>query len=134
MSTEPILAETIHSPINQDKMMRHIKLKLSIYQIVFVCLSFYFAIKTSLLNDSFGFILSYTVLGVVTYLFYKNIWVVIAIAFLPNFVWSLIDLVEFNLNGLAGSLLIGCIHLAFALVGSMIGWLILKLKEGREAI
>lgn len=133
LSKEPVEKEPIDSTVNHDKMMGKIKLKLSIYQIIFVGLSFYFAIKTSLLNDSFGFILSYTVLGVLTFLFYKNIWIVIAITFLPNFIWSLIDISEFSFNGIVGSIFIGVIHLSFALIGSIIGWLILQVRERGES-
>ncbi|MBO1003959.1 zf-HC2 domain-containing protein [Pseudogracilibacillus auburnensis] len=133
LSKEPVEKVAMESTVNHDKMMGKIKLRLSIYQIIFVGLSFFFAIKTSLLNDSFGFILSYTVLGVLTYLFYKNIWIVIAIAFLPNFIWSLIDISEFSFNGIVGSIFIGVIHLSFALVGNIIGWLILQVRERGES-
>lgn len=132
LSEAPLATKSIESPINHDKMMQKIKLKLSIYQIILVALSFYFAMETSMLNGSFGFILSYAVLGVVTYLFYKNVWLVTVIAFLPNFIWSLVDLAEFNMQGIIGSIFVGFIHLGFALIGSMIGWLILKLREGEK--
>ena len=85
LSIEPVEKEPISSTVNHDKMMGSIKLKLSIYQIIFVGLSFFFAIKTSLLSESFGFILSYTIMGLVAFLFYRSFKIVIAIAFLPIF-------------------------------------------------
>lgn len=133
LSKEDIEIEPIQSTVNHDAMMKKIQVKLSLYQIIFVGLSFYFAIQTSLLNNSFGFILSYTILGVITYVFYKNIWVVIAIAFLPNFIWSLIDISAWNVHSILGSILIGVIHLGFAIIGSIIGWLILKVRESGES-
>ncbi|MFK4998855.1 zf-HC2 domain-containing protein [Bacillus sp. N9] len=70
-SKEPIHPEHIQSTVNHDQMMAKIKLRLSIYQIIFVSISFLFAIKTSLLNNSFGFMLSYAILGMITYFFIK---------------------------------------------------------------
>lgn len=146
LSKEPIEVEAINSSVDQDKMFKKINLKLSIYQIIFVGLSFFFAIKTSLLSESFGFILSYTVMGLVTYLFYRNFKIVIAIAFLPIFLWSTADTiilmtsgqpygapdqnaVSFFFSSMLGAAFLAIIHLAFALIGSIIGLLILKLKE-----
>ncbi|MBS4206928.1 zf-HC2 domain-containing protein [Bacillus sp. FJAT-50079] len=129
ISKQPIDPEQIQSTVNYDQMMEKIKLRLSIYQIIFVGISFLFAIKTSLLNESFGFILSYAILGAITYLFYKSFWIVITIAFLPNFIWSLIDISAFHFNSIIGSLFLAAIHVIFAFAGSIIGLLILKLRE-----
>ncbi|CAM4182915.1 zf-HC2 domain-containing protein [Lederbergia lenta] len=136
LTKEPVEKETIISPVNHDKMMEKIKLKLSIYQIIFVGISFFFAIKTSLLNESFGFILSYTVLGVITYLFYRNFLIVTAIAFLPIFLWDIFQSFSMYVDGdtslllgIIGSAFLALIHLIFALMGSVIGLLILKLKK-----
>ncbi|MEK3888684.1 zf-HC2 domain-containing protein [Bacillus sp. FSL K6-3431] len=131
-SKEPVEKETITSTVNHDKMMGKIKLKLTIYQIIFVSISFFFAIKTSLLNDSFGFILSYTVLGLITYLFYKNFLIVTAIAFLPVFFWEIIQSTAGDISlllGLTSAAFLAILHLIFALMGCFIGLLILKLKE-----
>lgn len=131
LAKEPIENESIASSIHNEKMLAKINLKLSIYQIIFVALSFIFAIQTSLLNESFGFILSYTLLGMITYLFYKRMLIMIVIAFLPNFIWSLIDIASsssITIHAVLGSILLAAIHLLFALVGSFIGIIILKLK------
>lgn len=137
LSKEPVRKEHINSTINHNKMMKKINLKLSIYQIIFVGLSFFFAIRTSLLNESFGFILSYTVMGLITFLFYQNVKIVIAIAFLPLFLWSAADTIIGTANSelppfftsMLGAVYLAAIHVAFALIGSVIGLLILKLRE-----
>ncbi len=60
------------SESDRDKMFKKINRRLSLYQIIFVGLSFLLAIKTALINDSFGFILWYTILGLLIYLFYSD--------------------------------------------------------------
>lgn len=144
-TAEPVKVEDIDSPIDHEKMMSKITVKLSLYQLIFVGISFFLAMQTALLNDSFGFILSYTILGIIMYLFYKNLKVIILVAFIPIFIWSLATLLPEALSfsdsstnvmrliltdGIAGSLMLALIHLIFALIGTAIGALILKLKEG----
>lgn len=131
LSTEPVMEDAVPpSPINHEKMMSKITLRLSLYQIIFVGLSFFLAIRTALLNDSFGFILSYTILGLLTYLFYKNIKIVIVITFLPIFLWSIgTTFTETSFEYIYGSMIVAGLHLLFALIGAVIGWLILQLKE-----
>lgn len=140
---EPLLKEEIEPTIEHEKMMKSIHRKLALYQIIFVGLSFFLAIRTSLLNDSFGFILWYAVLGVLTYMFYKDMKIVFYISFIPIFIWSfgsnIIDFTsgmitdtsfaEFILSSIPGSIFLSVIHYVFALIGSIIGLLILKLKE-----
>ncbi|MFS0863931.1 hypothetical protein [Fredinandcohnia sp. 179-A 10B2 NHS] len=143
-SSTPLVKEEIESPVEHDKMIKAIKRKLSIYQLIFVGLSFYLAINTSILNESFGFILWYAVLGVVTFLFYKDMKIVFYISVLPIFIWSIggsisdyvngqIDhtqsFIKFLLQTTAGSFFLAMIHYLFALIGSVMGLLILKIKE-----
>ena len=129
LSAEPMIKDTLSSPVNHEKMMSKITFRLSLYQIIFVGISFFLAMRTTLLNDSFGFILSYTILGLLTYLFYKNIKIVIAITFLPVFIWSIgTTLAETNFDYIYGSLIVAGLHLLFALIGALIAWLILQLK------
>ncbi|MGN7477066.1 zf-HC2 domain-containing protein [Solibacillus silvestris] len=71
------------------KMIQHAHLKLTIYQLVFVILSFAFAMNTSLLNESFAFILSYFILGIVTFYFYRHIILTLLLAFVPIFIWTI---------------------------------------------
>ncbi|MFA9559527.1 hypothetical protein ACERII_19640 [Evansella sp. AB-rgal1] len=144
MTNESLPVNDIESPINNEKMFQRINQKLSLYQIIFVAISFILAIQTSILNESFGFILSYSVLGLVSYLFYKNMKIVFFISFIPIFMWqigiTISDIRSGSLIGdvsniaaiwyiLSGAVLMSIIHYVFAFIGSIIGLLILKLKE-----
>lgn len=144
-SVEPVCKETITSPIDHEKMMSKVTTKLSLYQLIFVGLSFFLAMQTTILNDSFGFILSYTVLGTIMYLFYRSLRIIILVAFTPIFIWSLVTIISDTLSaydslqqsvgvtfiqGVVGSFFLAILHLVFALIGTAIGALILKIKEG----
>src|SRR5690606_13886464 len=124
ISKEPVAKEQIESTIDNEKMFRKINLKLSVFQMIFVGISFFFAIRTALLNESFAFILSYTILGLVTYLFYRSIIIVISITFIPIFLWSMIEH-----SSAVPAITIAGMHLLFAVSGSLIGLLILKIRE-----
>ena len=132
------------SESDRDKMFKKINRKLSLYQIVFVALSFIIAIQTSLLNESFGFILWYTVLGILVYLFYSDMKIVFFISFIPIFIWSCVDgmssymeghitedisLFTYALQVLQMAVMTSGIHYVFALIGSVIGLLIQKLRN-----
>lgn len=137
LSKEPIKKTEVAPSIDYEKMMKKNNLKLAIYQIILVAISFFFAMETSLLNNSFGFILSYTILGFVTYLFYQRLLMVITIAFLPNFIWSIVDIVSgtdshLTFDAILGSFFIAMLHVFFAAIGSLIGFLVLKLREKGE--
>lgn len=137
--TEESFQHNIESSTDHTKMISKIKLKLSVYQIILVAISFFFALKTSLLQDSFGFILSYTLLGVLTYLFYRNGWVAALIAFLPIMLWSIAESIldfstgELNISqfliSIPGAAILASFHLLFTLLGCIIAILILKLLE-----
>ncbi|WP_339214883.1 zf-HC2 domain-containing protein [Solibacillus sp. FSL W8-0372] len=77
-----------------SKMIKHAHLKLTIYQLLFVILSFVFAINTSLLNESFTFILSYFILGIVTFYFYRHTILTLLLAFVPVFIWSIYTTID----------------------------------------
>lgn len=131
----PLEKEEITSSVPHDEMLKKVKRRLSLYQLVFLGLSFFLAIQTSILNDSFGFTLWYAVLGVLTYCFYKDMRIVFYISFLPIFVWSIgLNLTSYQAGhifaNLAGSLSLALIHYLFALIGSIIGLLAIKIKEG----
>lgn len=140
MTEKPLVEVSSQPTQSNEKMIKRIQFKLNIYQMIFVCVSFIFAMRTSLLNDSMGFILSYTILGFVLYLFYKNYKTVIAIALLPTFFWSvgtvLLDL-NHDLGGsilqqsyqiIVGSLFVAVLHVIFSIIGATIGLLIYKLR------
>ncbi|MEG2289324.1 MAG: zf-HC2 domain-containing protein [Clostridium sp.] len=145
-SSEEIIKIPVENSMDKDLMFKNINRKLSIYQIIFVAISFFFAINTSLLNESFGFLLWYPVLGIVTYLFYKDMQIIFLLSFIPIFLWTLPTMIlDFILNGYIGSYLsptfikfvigsifssfmISFVYFIFAFIGGMIGFLILKLK------
>lgn len=135
--------ERIKSSIDNDMMFKKINRRLSIYQIIFVALSFFFAINTSLLNSSFKFILWYTVLGLVTYLFYKDMKIVFLVSFIPIFLWSVgenvisylagnydnsITWIKFIIECATGAFFNSIIHYIFAVIGSVMGLLICKIR------
>ena len=59
--------------------------KLAVYQLLIMLLSFYFAMTTNLFAESFGFILTYFILGLVIFLFYRSWLLTFLISFLPVF-------------------------------------------------
>ncbi len=143
----PLEKEEIDSTIKHDKMITNIKRRLALYQLIFVGLSFFLAIQTSMLNESFGFILWYAVLGLLTYLFYKDMKIVFYISFIPIFIWSLggnlgdfmkgdisdtVTFGQFLMQSVMGSILVTLIHFVFAFIGSMIGFLYLKIRNGED--
>ncbi|MEH7387164.1 hypothetical protein V7147_17380 [Bacillus sp. JJ1521] len=143
----PLEKEEIESTVKHDKMITTIKRRLALYQLVFVGLSFFLAIQTSMLNESFGFILWYAVLGLLTYLFYKDMKIVFYISFIPIFIWSLGGNIGDYMNGdigenvtfgqflqqsIMGSILVTLIHYLFAFIGSIIGFLYLRIRNGEE--
>lgn len=122
------------------KMIRKITVKLTTIQIIFVAIAFILAMGTTIFSEQSGFffILTYTILGAVTYLFYRSALVAILLAGVPNFIWncllymtdwfgeyyaeSISDAFQLVLTGLI-------IHLIFTLIGIAIGFCILKIRE-----
>lgn len=105
------------------------KSTLTFFHLVFIVLSFMFALNSSLLGDHKSFVALYALFGCLTYLFYKNIWIVFAISSVPVFVWAIIN--NFSnplyIQGLSfmdisaliiGASYIALLHTIFALLGS----------------
>ena len=128
-------------------MMQHAQLKLSVYQLLFVILSFAFAINTSLLNESFAFILSYFILGAVTFYFYRHVLLTLLLAFLPIFLWSIYATIQsfgsyskwyaesmtyyssslsLMMNTILGSALTALIHTLFTILGIIVVKLLIQ--------
>ncbi len=140
-SQKPIEKEEVPNQIDQDAMFKKINRRLSIYQILFVALSFFLAIKTSALNNSFGFILWYAILGFVIYLFYSDIKIVFLFSFVPIFIWAMTsNISDYYAGGytdvsflmmvgqsLSMALILSFLHLLFAALGSVVGWLAKKI-------
>ena len=144
LSKEPMETEKIDSPIDYEKMMKKNTLKISIYQLIFVGHSFFLAMRSSVLMDDFSFILYYTLLGFVTYLFYKRYVIVTIISFVPTYLWHVgylfteMDEVlsvgqstfgELLLNIFYGSFIWAGLNLLFALIGATSGFVPLNLFE-----
>lgn len=143
-SSIQIPAEAIQPIKTANKMMKNVQLKLSIYQILFVALSFILAMSTNILSDSFAFVLTYFLLGFLTFLFYRNWLIALAISFIPIFVWAMVEPIlsygsyanymaeqgEFGvLYLILGGLLVGIIHTIFTLLGSVVALLFQKVFE-----
>lgn len=145
------LVETIPIPKNNvspEQTIAKTTLKLHIYQLLFVVLSFIVAMNTSMLsNQGFQFILSYFVLGIAVYYFYKSWLLTVLIAFIPTAIWSIYDgissygsitkwwaqslesypsLWQIFSDQLIGALFVGVIHTLFTVLG--IGFVVLIQK------
>lgn len=141
-SAIPIPAEAIQPTKTANRMIKNVQLKLSIYQILFVVLSFILAMNTNIFSDSFAFVLTYFLLGFLTFLFYRNWLIALAISFIPIFVWAIIEPIqsygsyanyiadqgEFGfLHLILGGLLVGFIHTIFTILGSVVALLFQKI-------
>jgi len=115
------------------------KKTLSFFHIIFIVLSFMFSINSSLLGNQLGFVISYAIFGCLSYLFYKNIWIVFIISSVPVFVWAIIN----NLNNelyitnysftelgalVMGAGYIALLHTIFALLGAAFAILLRSLR------
>ncbi|RXZ82544.1 hypothetical protein EBB07_10790 [Paenibacillaceae bacterium] len=140
-SLTPLPKPEIPSALDYDPMVKKIKRTLSLYQIIFIAISFFLALQTSLLNSSFEFVLWYAVLGALIYLFYQDMKMVFLIAFIPILFWSIgggmsdyfsgsieAKLAPYALQTVFGGILVAGIHYAVALMGSLVGLCIVKLK------
>lgn len=133
-ASQPLPAPKPEMTTDYEAMMRSTKRKLSVMQLIFVALSFFVAMSTSMMGGSFGFILWYAVLGGVTYLFYRDWRLVLLVSFVPIFLWIVVDTMQawvqgsvegtgflgFLMMALGGSLLGAVLHVLFALLGMAI--------------
>ncbi|MHA6250442.1 hypothetical protein [Oceanobacillus sp. CAU 1775] len=140
---EPLEKEGIpHFPeAEQDKMFKKINRKLTIYQFIFIAISLVLAFQTAIWNDSFGFIFWYTVLGFVIYLFYSSMKIVFLFSFVPIFIWSVIvgfsdyeaipevSMFALGFEVFQMAIMVAVIHYLFAVIGSVIGFIIKKLTN-----
>ena len=122
------------------KMIRNITVKLTTIQIFFVSIAFILAMGTTIMNGNSngGFILTYAILGAVTYLFYRSALVAVLLAGVPNFIWHCLLYMtdwfgefyaESSSEALQIALMAVIIHLLFTLIGIIIGFCILKIRE-----
>ena len=120
------------------KMLRNITLKLTTIQIFFIAIAFILAMSTTIMNDNSGFILTYAILGAVTYLFYQSVLIAVLLASVPNFIWNCLLYMtdwfgEFYAQSFSEALLIALtalvVHLLLTFIGIIIGFCILKIRE-----
>lgn len=115
-------------PLTSNRSMRH---TWTFFHLIFIVLSFMFALNSSLLGSNLSFIVSYAIFGCLTYLFYKNVWIVFIISFTPVFFWAIINNFSTSLYIthssfsdigvlLVGASFIAILHTIFALLGSAI--------------
>jgi len=132
------LAPKVKPGSSSKKMIRKITLRLTTIQIFFVAIAFMLAMSTTVMNDSVGFVLTYTILGTITYLFYRSIVISLLIAAVPTFLWScmlyMTDLfgnvyTESISEALGMALISLVIHILFTTIGIVIGYCIHKIKE-----
>lgn len=137
----PLPAE-VKAGASAKKMIRNITVKLTTIQIFFVAAAFMLAMSTTIMNDNQGFILTYTILGVVTYLFYRSVLVAALLAGVPNFIWNCLLYMtdwfeEFYAESFSEAFQIVLttliIHLVFTFIGIIIGYCILKIREENKS-
>ncbi|PRY76193.1 zf-HC2 domain-containing protein [Alkalibacterium olivapovliticus] len=133
----PVPAE-INQGESVKKMIKKVTLRLATVQMFFVTISFVLAMGTTIMNDNAGFILTYAILGAVTYLFYRSALFAALLAGVPTLIWNcliyLTDVFgEFPTNsfseGLGIALFSLTVYLVFTFIGVLIGYCILKIKE-----
>ena len=135
----PLPAE-VRPGASSEKMIRNITLRLTTIQIFFVAIAFILAMGTTIMNDNSGFILTYAILGAVTYLFYRSFLVAFLLAGVPNFIWNcLLFMTDWfgeyyaYTDGFSDALQLALtaliIHLLLTFIGIMIGFCILKIRE-----
>ena len=149
-----------HLPAVQEKpkkstsaMMQNVRSKHAVYPPLFVLLSFSFAMGTSLFTGSFQFILSYFILGLSTFYFYRSWVFTLSVSMVPIILWSICDTIASygsydewlaqavenhgSIIGLFGilmgrALLLGAIHTIFAIFGAVVALLVAKTLEKED--
>ena len=140
----PVKKSKVSAAVSVKKMQS----KLAIYQLLLMLLSFYFAMTTNLFAESFGFILTYFILGLVTFLFYRSWLLTLLIAFFPVFLIGFYETAMMpnayrlykgdHLGGnifvfiwmhFIGAVFLAAMHTFFAILGAVVGYFISKLRE-----
>ena len=143
----------LNAPIEKSKVSAAVSVKktqskLAVYQLLLMLLSFYFAMTTNLFAESFGFILTYFILGLVTFLFYRSWLLTFLIAFLPVFFIGFYEtamapnayrlykgdhlggnIFVFVWMHFIGAAFMAAMHTFFAMLGAVVALFITKLKK-----
>ncbi|MCM3671030.1 zf-HC2 domain-containing protein [Mesobacillus maritimus] len=135
------LAPKVKPGLSSKKMIREVTMRVTTIQIFFVALAFLLAMSTSNMNGSVGFVLTYTLLGTITYLFYRSMILAFFIAAVPTFLWSCLmymtDLLgNFYTDSLSEAigivLITFVVHMLFTIIGIAIGFCIRKILEENQ--
>ena len=150
-----LLGQTLKIPAPLEKprveaaiIVKKTQSRLAIYQLFILLLSFYFAMTTNLMAESFGFILTYFILGLVVFLFYRSWLLTFLIAFLPILFIAFVDTALapnayrlYKADHLGGNLFVfiwvhaigafflAAMHSFIAMLGAVVGYFISKLRE-----
>lgn len=143
----------LNAPVEKSKVSAAISIKktqskLAVYQLLIMLLSFYFAMTTNLFAESLDFILTYFILGLVTFLFYRSWLLTFLIAFLPVFFIGFYEtamapnafrlyksdylggnIFAFIWMHFIGATFTAILHTIFAMLGAVVALLITKLKK-----
>ena len=141
------------APVEKSKVSAAVSVKktqskLAVYQLLLMLLSFYFAMATNLFEESFGFILTYFILGLVIFLFYRSWLLTLLISFLPVFFIGFYETAMapnayrlYKGDHLGGNIFVfiwmhfigagfmAAMHTFFAMLGAVVGLFITKLKK-----
>lgn len=143
------IAPIIEKPkISAALAMKKTQSKLAMIQLVITLLSFYLAMSTNLFSESFGFILTYFILGIVIFSFYQSWMLTFIIAFFPVLFIAFADtafepnayrtymadhmngnIVFFAWMHLIGAVMIAILHTFFAMLGGAVAFLWKKTKK-----
>ena len=143
------LAAPVEKPrVSAAMSVKKTQSKLAIYQLIIMLLSFYFAMTTNLFAESFGFILTYFILGLVIFLFYRSWLLTFLIAFLPVFFIGFYETAmapnayrlykEDHLGGnifvfiwmhFIGAVFMAAMHTFFTMLGAVVALFMTKLKK-----
>lgn len=135
------LAPKVKPGLSSKKMIRKVTLRVASIQIFFVAIAFLLAMSTSLMNGSVGYILTYTILGAITYLFYQSMFMSFLIAAVPTLLWSIMKYMTNWLGGvplesISGefgvTIIVFFMHVIFTIIGIAIGFCIRKVMEEKK--
>jgi K+-sensing histidine kinase KdpD len=122
--------------------------KLAIYQLIITLASFYLAMSTNMFAESLAFILTYFILGIIVFVFYRSWLLTILFALVPVLFLSFYDSafspgayriyleqyeggnwIGFIYIHLLGAFMMAAIHTVFAIFGGIVASLAIHVKE-----
>lgn len=141
--------------VTADQAITRVTRKLQLYQLLLLSISFLFAMNTTLFSEqAFQFILSYFVLGIVVFSFYRSWLLTLLIAFIPSAIAAIYETAHSYMSisqwwtqeiinyGSVGALVIGYIgialfagtlHSVFTMLGATVAALLKKAYSKEES-